>query len=126
MAPVPDRVRRFIATSVPSVPWVEALLILRAHSGQPWDGASLAPRLYLPVARARELLDALAQAGIAVSEEPGVFRYGPPQELLPVLDALAELYTTHLVQVTKLIHGSLDRRALQFADAFRVRREEAP
>lgn len=124
MAAIPDRVRRFIATSVPSVPWVEALLILRDHPDRAWDGAALAPRLYLPVARAQELLQALAEARIAVRAAPAGFRYAPPPELHPVLDELATLYTTQLVEITKLIHGSLDRRAQQFADAFRVRREE--
>jgi hypothetical protein len=39
------------------------------------------------------------------------------------IDRLAELYATHLVEVTHLIHSSLDRKAQQFADAFKWRKD---
>jgi hypothetical protein len=38
-------------------------------------------------------------------------------------DRLADLYATHLVEVTLLIHSSLDRKAQQFADAFKWRKD---
>ncbi|MES2938328.1 MAG: hypothetical protein V4864_11640 [Pseudomonadota bacterium] len=110
MPAISDRARQFIATSVPSVPWVEALLILRAHPRQAWNAPSLAPRLYLPVAQAQELLRALCDAGIAVHAEPAAFRYQPPDALRPVLDEVAWLYATSLVEVTQIIHDSLTLR----------------
>ena len=39
------------------------------------------------------------------------------------IDRLADLYATHLVEVTHLIHSSLDRKAQQFADAFKWRKD---
>jgi hypothetical protein len=39
------------------------------------------------------------------------------------IDQLAELYARHLVEVTLLIHSSLDRKAQQFADAFKWRKD---
>jgi hypothetical protein len=39
------------------------------------------------------------------------------------IDRLADLYSTHLVEVTHLIHSSLDRKAQQFADAFKWRKD---
>jgi len=40
-----------------------------------------------------------------------------------LLDALAAAYTHNLVGVTDLIHSRVDKRAQQFADAFRFRKE---
>lgn len=123
MPPIPDRIRRFIATSVPSVPWVEALLILREPPLRAWNCASLAARLYVGPARSQELLEALAAAGIARREGTADFLYAPPEALAPILDEFALLYATQLVEVTEIIHNSVDRRAVQFADAFRIRKE---
>jgi hypothetical protein len=39
------------------------------------------------------------------------------------IDALADLYAKHLVEVTLLIHSTLDRKAQQFADAFKLRKD---
>src|SRR3569832_623955 len=42
--PIPDDVRRFILASVPSVPYLEAMLLLRAEPELPWDKEALARR----------------------------------------------------------------------------------
>jgi hypothetical protein len=124
---LPDDLRRFILTSVPSVPYLEAILLLRADAGVVWDVRRVAARLYVPERQAAELLTALAGAGIAASEEQGetaVFRYAPStEELRERLDALAQAYSANLVGVTDLIHNRTDKRAQQFADAFRLRKD---
>jgi hypothetical protein len=52
------------------------------------------------------------------------FLYQPSSETLRArIDQLAELYSKHLVEVTLLIHSSLDRKAQQFADAFKWRKD---
>ena len=38
-------------------------------------------------------------------------------------EVFADLYATHLVEVTLLIHSTLDRKAQQFADAFTWRKD---
>ena len=123
---LPDDVRRFILTSVPSVPYLEAVLLLRADPRAPWDAAAVARRLYLPEPAAGELLRALASAGIAqpYPETPAAFGYEPATpELAAMLDAVAKAYGANLVKVTDLIHSRVDRRAQQFADAFRWRKD---
>ena len=123
--PVPDDVRRFILTSVPSVPFLEALLLLRAEPHERWEALSLARRLYIGEAHALELLHALQHTGVASRDEQGVFRYAPSTEgLRQLLDDLAVTYAGNLVGVTDLIHSRLDKRALQFADAFRFKKKE--
>lgn len=123
---LPDDVRRFILTSVPSVPYLEAILLLRGEPRAPWNAAAVARRLYLAEPVAGQLLQSLASAGIAqpYPESPGAFMYGPATpELSEMLEAVAKAYGTNLVKVTDLIHSRVDRRAQQFADAFRWRKD---
>jgi DNA-binding IclR family transcriptional regulator len=122
--PIHDDTRRFILTSIPSVPFLEAVLLVRSAPGQDWDTAAVARRLYLPPARVGELLQALAEAGMARESAPGAWRYSPATpELAQRLDALAAAYAADLVGVSRLIHSRIDKRAQQFADAFRWRKD---
>jgi hypothetical protein len=121
---LPADVRRFVLTSVPSVPYLEALLLLRVDPAQAWDAAQLARRLYVPEQKAAELLTLLRQSSIAVAaSDAGAVRYHPPAELADLLDRVAQAYAADLVTVTGLIHSRIDRRAQRFADAFRFRKE---
>jgi hypothetical protein len=123
---LPDHVRRFLLTSVPSVPYLEAILLLRAERTTDWSAAAVAARLYLPETSAASLLEALAAAGIARMSDavPPVFSYQPASpELAAMLDDVARAYSDSLVKVTDVIHSRMDRRAQQFADAFRWRKD---
>lgn len=125
---VPEDLRRFVLTSIPSVPFLEALLLMRADPAQCWAGATLAARLYVRERAAETLLADLDAAGMAARcEAPGAqpaWRYQPAGDAMAArIDRLADLYSTHLVEVTHLIHSSIDRRAQQFADAFTWRKE---
>jgi Mn-dependent DtxR family transcriptional regulator len=123
---IPDDVRRFILASVPSVPYLEAILLLRTDPDMAWDVRRIAARLYVAEREAAEVLTALAAAGIARGEDhdgAALFRYAPnTDKLRERLDALAQAYSTNLVGVTHLIHSRTDKRAQQFADAFRLRK----
>jgi hypothetical protein len=121
---IPDDLRRFILTSVPSVPYLEAVLLLRRQPDDDWTPDTVARNLYLPQSQAGAVMAALETAGIAVKAEGSkAHRYGPPPELAALLDRVAHLYAQELVAVTELIHSSIDRRAFQFADAFRLRKD---
>ena len=122
--PVPDEVRRFILTSIPSVPYLEALLLLRSEPARAWDSFNVASRLYVGENQARELLNAMQQSGIAACTESGGFLFSPkPPELAEVIDALAATYSHNLVGVTDLVHSRVEKRAQQFADAFRWKKD---
>lgn len=127
-SPIPEDLRRFILTSVPSVPFLEAMLLLRADPTQQWESAMLASRLYIRERMASQLLADLCTAGIARSCDPPAthcHRYDPVSDVLRErIDRLADLYARQLVDVTHLIHSSLERQAQQFADAFRLRKDE--
>ncbi|NNU43314.1 hypothetical protein [Ramlibacter montanisoli] len=119
---LPAEVRRFILTSVPSVPYLEALLLLRAEPSRSWDAVQLARRLYVPERSGTELVQLLRDSGTAAAEGDAV-RYAPTAELAELLDRVAQAYATDLLTVTELIHSRIDRRAQRFADAFRFRKE---
>jgi hypothetical protein len=125
--PIPEDLRRFVLTSIPSVPFLEALLLLRASPVQQWSGEMLARRLYTSERTAQGLLDELRRAGMAAPCAPPheqCFCYGPASEAMRErIDGLADIYARHLVDVTNLIHSTLDRKAQQFADAFRLRKD---
>ena len=125
--PIPEEIRRFVLTSVPSVPFLEALLLLRADPAQQWHTDTLAGRLYISDKVARGLLEELCKAGMATPCDPPIpacYRYHPSSDALRQrIDELANLYSKNLVGITLLIHSTLDRKAQQFADAFRWRKD---
>ena len=123
MPQIPDDVRRFILTSVPSVPYLEAMLLLRAGTGPDWQPPDLARRLYITQQKAEELLNQLAQAGF-VANDGQRWHWQPAAEVSALVDRLAQIYANELVEVTELIHTREERRARQFADAFRLRRKD--
>jgi predicted ArsR family transcriptional regulator len=125
---IPEDIRRFVLTSIPSVPHLEALLLLRADAQQPWRTDVLAQRLYIRDKVAQALLEDLCTAGMAApcAMQQGVpaYRYRPAcAEMRQRIDRLADLYAKHLVEMTHLIHSKLDRKAQQFADAFKWRKD---
>jgi hypothetical protein len=124
-ATIPEELRRFVLTSIPSVPFLEALLLLRGNPGLDWQTDTLARRLYIRERMAQGLLEDLCTAGMAARcKTPDCYRYQPTSDTLSDrIDLLADLYAKHLVEVTMLIHSSLDRKAQQFADAFKWRKE---
>lgn len=125
--PIPEDMRRFVLTSIPSVPFLEAMLLLRADPAQQWESAMLASRLYIRERMASQLLADLCTAGIAQPCDPPAahcYCYDPVSAVLrDRLDRLADLYARQLVDVTHLIHSTLERQAQQFADAFRLRKD---
>jgi hypothetical protein len=123
--PIPEEVRRFVQTAVPSVPYAEALLLfLSAHDGE-LETVAVARRLYVSEAAAGALVDALRAAGVI---EPGgaagTHVFAPHDgEHERLLRLTARYYTTHLIEVTELIHSATARHARRFADAFKIRKE---
>lgn len=121
----PD-LRRFVVTNIPSVPYLEAVLLLRADPARAWTSTDMAGRLYIALEDAQPLLHGVAQARIALRDagDPPRFRYQPASaELAALLDRLAAHYAADVVTIATLIHGKTDKRARQFADAFRWRKD---
>lgn len=108
---IPIDIRRFVRANIPSVPHLEALMLLKATSPQRWCAASLAARLYVTLDAATAVLADLSQAGM--------LRAGPMRtefwyaagadELAGFIDRLAHLHATNLVGMTLLIHSKSER-----------------
>jgi hypothetical protein len=124
---IPDDIRRFILHRIPSIPYLEALLLMRDNPAQAWNSHGLAQRLYLNGAACDTLLRALHSAGIA-APAPGLagsFRYAPAEApLAQMLDRVAHVYARHLVEVSTLIHAKTNKKAQLFADAFVWRKDK--
>ena len=124
--PIPEDLRRFILTSIPSVPFVEAMLIYRDARGAAMSNEFIAKRLYMTERAGGEVVQQLREAGVieAAGTDPVSFRFRPEGvELAAMLEMLASFYRSNLVDVTDLIHSRTGRRALQFADAFKLRKD---
>ena len=127
MPSIPDDVRRFVLANIPSVPHLEAALLLRGQPGQDHGVADVAARLYVPERNAAELLKALCAAGILQCSEGAqpTYRYSPKDAAIAtVMDALARAYAENLVGITTLIHDATQRSAQRFSDAFRLRKDK--
>ncbi len=120
---LPVNVRRFIIANIPSVPYLEALLLLHSEPNAPWSSRTLSQRLYISESRAQALLVELRDAHI-VNAAGDEFSYAPePASLRDLFEELSLLYSKHLLEITHLIHSNLDRQAQQFADAFKLRKD---
>lgn len=121
---IPDDLRRFLLISRLTVPHVEAVLLLRGEAQPAWDAKRLASRLYLSELRAEDILRDLQELRIAAPIAGSTaWAYAPNADLAATLDALAEHYGKHLVEITQLIHASSDPTAEKFAAAFRFRQD---
>ncbi len=123
---IPDEVKRFILISIPSVPYLEAILLLRRERDRGWTAGELAQRLYVSAKVAAEVLSGSAAAGIAAIEDTSalVYRYQPASAgLEQMIDRLAAIYAKNLIDVTNLIHSKTSKSAQQFADAFIWRKD---
>lgn len=123
---IPEDVRRFVLTSIPSIPYLEAALLIRRESGSEWSSTALARALYVAEPVAGDLLKSLAEAGAVARTSSGgqAFRYaaqGTPFDVL--LERLADLYRTDMIGITQLVHDATQRNAYRFAGAFSIRKE---
>lgn len=124
-APIPEETQRFILLAIPSVPYLEALLLLRGAPKLSWDAKQVARRLYLTEKGAQSLLDQLYAAGVVTAggDAGSTFCYAPQSEhMRSMIDGLAEIYSRNLIGVTNLIHSKTNMKAQQFADAFVFRK----
>lgn len=124
---IPDEIRRFLLSSVPSVAYLEAALLFHRDPRQHHSARDVARVLYIADAAAEALLESLQAAGvISVAGDAGssLFHYAPRDEALAgVFDQLAQLYRTEMIGVTHLIHDSTQRSARRFADVFKLRKD---
>lgn len=122
-----NELRRFIH-SIPSIPQLEAMLLLHQSPDQEWDEETIARRLYLSHEQAACMLKDLSASGICkpIPNQPGKFIYAPSfSELGELIDQLAHYYSLNLIEVTNMIHSKANAGRLVhlFADAFKFNKD---
>ena len=124
---IPDDVRAFLLQCIDSIAQLEALLLLRTNPALTWDAETLAKRLYITSQETAAILHHLQANGFLVAAESssGVYQYQPASpDLVCMVDRVAELYARYLIPITQLIHTKPLTRVQEFADAFKLKKDE--
>jgi len=130
MESMPSDIRRFIL-AMPSIPYLEAILMLRDKPERAWDANAIAKYLYVTEDTARRVIMHLCSIGICapVAACSDRYIYQPESACLDeLIGRVTAFYSRNLVQVTNIIHANSDsgqsQKIQQFADAFKLRKEE--
>ncbi len=105
MQDLSPELRSFI-TTLPSVPFVEALLLLHGAPDQIWTAEAIARQLYLQsVTQAELIVEQLVAGGFCISTRDGQLAYSPTDPALhAAVGALATIYRQQLIEITHLVH----------------------
>ncbi|WEF33952.1 hypothetical protein [Pseudoduganella chitinolytica] len=106
MQELSPELRSFILT-LPSVPFLEALLLVHAAPDQIWTAEAIARRLYLQgIAPALQIVEQLTARGFCVATSDGQLAYRPADPALhEAVTQLAAIYRQQLIEITRLVHG---------------------
>lgn len=123
---IPDDVKAFLLRLIDSIAQLEALLLLRVNPDLDWSAETLAKRLYITEQETAELLVRLCADGfLAAKDQTLVYQYHcRGSEQASMVDRVADLYSHYLIPITHLIHAKPRTRVQEFADAFRLRKDE--
>src|SRR5687768_5071450 len=98
---LPEAVRRFLLTSIPSVPHLEMLLLLWREPAQAWSKQAIAARLYISDQLAGRIAEDLFKADFFDRvDHPGIFRCRSCPALSALLAAVDAAYSTRLREVS--------------------------
>ena len=121
---VPAAVRDLIAEAIDSIVELEAILLLRRNRERAWSAEEAGQRLYVSRTVSAWILGELAGRGFLV-EDRGMYRYEPRTPGIDqAVTELAAAYSRNLIAVTQLVHAKPGRGVLDFARAFRLRKED--
>jgi hypothetical protein len=124
---IPDDVKAFLLQRIDSIAQLEALLLLRTNAALSWGAEALAKRLYITGQETAAILRHLQANGFLVATEDAsdMYRYEPAApDLAQMVDRVAELYARYLIPVTQLIHAKPLTRVQEFADAFKLKKDQ--
>ena len=119
-----EDLRNFIQ-SIPSIPYLEAILLLKGPPVKVWEAETVGKRLYLAKDQVGIILKKLCAARICsiVPNHPDQYIYQPESaELDELIGRLINFYAHNLIEVTNLIHANASQKNVQqYADAFKWR-----
>lgn len=124
---IPDDIAQFVTEKIDSIAELEALLLLRNEPRRQWTPKELSRRLYLSDRDGFEILVGLSTKGLVLYKAgaSGWYEYEPgTADLGRLVDRLCATYAKLIVPVTNLIHEKSKKRVQEFADAFKLRKDE--
>jgi hypothetical protein len=127
---IPEDVIRFMIERIDTVPHLEALLLLWESAPGAWSAEDIAVRVYVPPARATQILQDLARQRVAAPEAADAatamerYRYEASwDETGTMMRKVADTYRRHLVRVANLIHSKASPAVRDFARAFQFKKD---
>jgi hypothetical protein len=127
MPPVPPPVLAFVAKHIRSLEELQLLIALVQSPDRWWDATSAARELGIAIPVARRGLDALAAGNLLDIRITGDVRYQfrpGTEELRAAARATEETYRMNPLAVVQLVAQTGRRGLRDFADAFRIRRDD--
>jgi hypothetical protein len=119
-------VRKFIREHIRSVAQLEVLLLCHRTNSQTWTAAQIADELRTNVAMSAAALSELSFRGlVAMTDfERQAYAYQPTDRTKArAIDQLAALYPSFRHRIIELIFGRERDDILEFADAFKLKKE---
>jgi hypothetical protein len=124
---IPHEVKTFLREHINSLVQLEVLLLLHGNPTGAWDVDKVNRELQLGTELIRKQLADLHGHGLLDLAEGAdeAYRYNPvTSELDQAVNALAKCYKERRVSVTSFIYSSPLDSIRNFADAFRIRKDE--
>jgi hypothetical protein len=122
---ISEKLKQFIFAHIDSVEQLEVLLIFHRDSGKCWDVQALSNELRANPTSIGKRIASLKTLGLITPQtDPSKYCYHPKTpELAALTDSLAQAYKVRRHRVLELIFSSM-KRAKDFADAFKVRKDD--
>lgn len=122
---VSERVWRFLADNIDTVPQLEALLLLCENKDQPWTARQVAARVYVSEETAQEILRTLHQRSL-ICTDGSASAYSCARthgSLTGLIDEVATAYRRHIVPIATFIHSKAPAAVREFARAFDFKKD---
>jgi hypothetical protein len=127
MESVPAPVEQFTRTYLRSVEGLLVFVTCLDHRERWWDAATMAREVRITESAAHKTLERLARANLLDIRVTGAVRYqfkpGTP-DLESQAGMFAAAYRRHPVPIVRLVVPSLPRSLRDFAEAFKIRRDD--
>jgi hypothetical protein len=122
--PSQSKVDQFITEQIPSVPHLEALLLIWNKRPKQWSVDEMANYLYVPADAASRILDELAARALIVEGGDQLYAYNSDSaERDDLLRNVDTTYRRELVRVSGMIHSKASAAVRDFARAFRFKKD---
>ena len=117
------KVDQFINDQISSVPHLEALLLIWNNRPKQWSAEDMGRSLYLSNEMAQRILDELASRGLIGRAGDSYFYQTGSLDKDKLMEDVDIAYRRELVRVSGMIHSKASAAVLDFARAFRFKKD---